>query len=596
MPELTLQHRFHCVSPRAALWPKVTDTNLLNQLSGMSTIDMEPLDDGTAARFLVRTRLDGFPVVYSEPPYEWQTPRWFQVHRELRTGPTSWLRMRYQLEDADDGGTLITLDLRLFPKFLLLMPVARFLGNRRLKSLGDAISAIDLMLHEDAKRASAVPGTRAAAVVPTQAFQEGLAPGQTAAADKLLDLIQTGHSAELLRIRPYELADRWGMRRRDVLDVCLIGVEEGILDLYWDLICPSCQTAATRVHHLWELEEGGHCQLCEISFDLPLDEAVEATFRPKPNVRQVEDVQFCSGGPAMTPHVFSQFVLPANGTTSLTSPATPAGMRLFVRGGQVVDVVVHADGPTTATVDVGPDGSSGETLVAPEGTLLVNSHFPDERHLKLEYPGWQHQAATAFELSTHPRFRRQFSSEVLAAGRSHKIGRVALMFSDLTGSTALYTAKGDAVAYRLVQQHFDLLNAVIAEHDGTVVKTIGDAVMAAFVEDGDALRCALEVLRRWPAFLADKPQAEGLTLKIGVHSGPCYAVTANGVLDYFGQTVNVAARLQGQAAPDEVVVAETLADHAVSQDWLGGARVSERWEAALKGIDGGVRAARVRVR
>src|SRR5436853_609704 len=120
-----------------------------------------------------------------------------------------------------------------------------------------------------------------------------------------------------------------------------------------------------------------------------MDRAVEATYRPSDAVRRIDIGPYCIGGPAMTPHVLAQQIVPAGGGVTLP------------------------------------------------------------------------------------------------------VARVALLFSDLTGSTALYARVGDAVAFRLVQDHFDLLSGIIEAEGGVVVKTIGDAVMAAFPDEGAAVRAAL---------------------------------------------------------------------------------------------------------
>jgi class 3 adenylate cyclase len=174
-----------------------------------------------------------------------------------------------------------------------------------------------------------------------------------------------------------------------------------------------------------------------------------------------------------------------------------------------------------------------------------------------------------------------------------QVTRVAILFSDLTDSTALYTRAGDAVAFKLVQDHFDVLFACVQKHEGTVVKTIGDAIMAAFVDEDRALAAALEMQHRFqdtgPAF-----QGTRLSLKIGLFAGPCYAVTANGVLDYFGQSVNVAARLQATASSQEVVVPLPLAERALAKGAFSAHVVTERFDAVLKGVGNPVRAARLR--
>jgi class 3 adenylate cyclase len=166
------------------------------------------------------------------------------------------------------------------------------------------------------------------------------------------------------------------------------------------------------------------------------------------------------------------------------------------------------------------------------------------------------------------------------------------LFTDLTDSTALYTRVGDAGAFHVVQAHFDLLGSIIDRHRGVIVKTIGDAVMAAFVRQRDAVDAAIQMQRAFPAFRATHPAAASCFLKVGVAAGPCYVVTANGILDYFGHTVNVAARLQGAARAGEIVLENELA-RAATADGAGDSYVVERFVAELKGLGKPLDAARL---
>jgi adenylate cyclase len=131
-------------------------------------------------------------------------------------------------------------------------------------------------------------------------------------------------------------------------------------------------------------------------------------------------------------------------------------------------------------------------------------------------------------------------------------------FSDLKGSTALYDRVGDGPAYSTVHAHFELLENGIAEHGGAIVKTIGDAVMAVFNSAHAALLAAIQIQQRVPVFNARRSHADPITVKMGVHAGPCVAVNANGRLDYFGTTVNVAARVQAQSVGEDVVLPDQL--------------------------------------
>ncbi|MDP2308486.1 MAG: adenylate/guanylate cyclase domain-containing protein, partial [Pseudomonadota bacterium] len=411
-------------------------------------------------------------------------------------------------------------------------------------------------------------------------------------ARRLGELVAWAPDDDLMHLRPYELADRWGEPRDRVLAVCLEAVMAGLLQMHWDLICPSCRTGSSRVEHLYELKDGGHCTFCDIRFDLPLDQSVEAIFQPAPSLRLVEARPYCTGGPAATPHVLAQAPLPRDGEARFRAPAD-GRYRVFVRGGASTDITVAPDGAREVVLLAGDDLSPASARLAPGGAIIVRQVGGTSRHVKLEHVTWADRAATAHRLSVHPRFRRLFSGEVLGPGRQLRVARVALLFSDLSASTALYTRVGDASAFRLVQDHFEFLREKITVQGGVVVKTIGDAVMAAFEDEGAALRAGIAMQAGWDEFRAQRPDGVDTMLKLGVHSGPAFVVTANGLLDYFGQTVNVAARLQGAAHEREIVVTDELAERAVDAGWMGQARVTEHFDAVLKGLDRPVRAARL---
>jgi class 3 adenylate cyclase len=134
-----------------------------------------------------------------------------------------------------------------------------------------------------------------------------------------------------------------------------------------------------------------------------------------------------------------------------------------------------------------------------------------------------------------------FASEVISPTEQVTVGSQVVLFTDLRGSTSLYHDLGDAPAYALVRNHFSVLVDAIRAHHGTVVKTIGDAVMAAFSRVEEALAAVRQMHQKLPA--ANPGLAVPLALKSSLHAGPCLAVNANDKLDYFGTTINLAARM-----------------------------------------------------
>ena len=104
---------------------------------------------------------------------------------------------------------------------------------------------------------------------------------------------------------------------------------------------------------------------------------------------------------------------------------------------------------------------------------------------------WTREALTAPEVISLQAFRDLFAEATLRPGDEAGVSQVALLFTDLRGSTALYERVGDAAAYNIVREHFALLAAIVRDHDGAVVKTIGDAVMASFGDPAHAVKAAL---------------------------------------------------------------------------------------------------------
>jgi class 3 adenylate cyclase len=176
-------------------------------------------------------------------------------------------------------------------------------------------------------------------------------------------------------------------------------------------------------------------------------------------------------------------------------------------------------------------------------------------------------------------FRELFRTETLPSDGSLEIRALAMLFTDLKASTQMYERIGDLKALDLVRQHFALLRSVVAEHEGAVVKTIGDAVMATFDDPLKAAEAAVQMHRA----LQKVPE---LQLKVGLHVGPCVAVDSNERIDYFGQTVNIAARVQALAEGREVVLTDALLNSPGVAEMLRKASLPlHREQAQLKGID-----------
>ena len=191
---------------------------------------------------------------------------------------------------------------------------------------------------------------------------------------------------------------------------------------------------------------------------------------------------------------------------------------------------------------------------------------------------------TAKRLLSNQTFRDIYRTDTLDVDQRLKITSLTFLFTDLRGSTELYERVGDLVAFDLVRAHFRVLHEIVAAEAGAVVKTIGDAVMATFPTPDRAVAAALR-MRDAMRDLNEEREREDLLLKIGIHEGPCIAVTLNERQDYFGQTVNIASRVQGLATSREIFATGAVVENAAPRAcWRRRAWRRSRRTPSLRGI------------
>ncbi len=510
------------------------------------------------------------------------------------------MRALLELSPRPEGGTRMTYDVWATPRNLVgLIAIPVQIGISSAGKFRAAFVKYDeLAQTEDATyKGSDVPAFSSAGrqrvATLRQKLMVDVAGGESAqllpqtenVVDRLLDFIQNADDLLVARIRPYQLADEWHESRRIVLETCLHATRVGLLDLQWDLLCPMCRGPQESGMSLQDIAAQVHCDTCQIDFTVNFDRFVELTFRPNGALRRVDTKDYCIGSPQRTPHVVVQQLLPARSTRLLTLPLESGNYRLRaleLPGAKAV--TVSAAGLSSASIAVSAAGWSDQDLkIAEHSSLELQNETAAEQLFILERMAWSDQAATAAEVTALQVFRDLFSSEALRPGEQISVGTLTVLFTDLRDSTRLYREIGDATAFGRVMSHFDVLRKAIAEHDGAIVKTIGDAVMAVFRRPVSALRAMIDAQQ---VLAAPADGSRPLILKAGLHSGPCIAVTLNDRLDYFGSTVNMAARLESLSSGCDVIISRAIYEDTEVREWLEAENVAAvPFEIMLKGFE-----------
>jgi class 3 adenylate cyclase len=400
---------------------------------------------------------------------------------------------------------------------------------------------------------------------------------------------------ELCRVNVLDFSKKHGLEEECAIAAFLHASRIGMFELSWNVLCPGCGGVLDAASTLKTVNrEEYDCMLCACGYKPTLDEMVEVTFTVSPRIRRI-----AAHSPDTLPEVeyyrqifwSSGVDLPESlGDTlagfTIDSIELPPGEKAVLSVQLPDDFVIVFDPVTHATqfLDVKGEPTRERQALsmvfnpvkAPFGTVEMR---PGPLRLSLENRtdrrvlpalwiagdalhgllGKRKPFLTAKRLLTNQTFRDIYRTDTLDVDQRLKITSLTFLFTDLKGSTALYERVGDLVAYDIVRQHFRVLHEVVAAEAGAVVKTIGDAVMATFSTPDRAMSAALRMRREMERINAER-QNEDLLLKIGIHEGPCLAVTLNDRQDYFGQTVNIASRVQGLASSQSIYVTQPVVE------------------------------------
>ena len=561
------------------LWPLVSDTNRFNRDAGVPAV--EALGVGDNARRRLRLSRFGVGVEWEEQPFEWVSPHRFSVERRYIRGPIARMRTTATLE-PQDGGTKLVYDVDAEPRGPLGPAAVAFqigvLSRRRFASVfrtyDRSLATPAVKLPTPKPNLSPGAGERIE-TARGALLGAGFSPDDV---ERLCAMVSTGDELEVGTLRPYALADSWGRDRREILELCLHATRQGLLELRWELLCPLCRNAAATVTSLDGLGGPLHCKTCRIDLTADVSRSVEVVFRPAPTIRPVADVDFCVAGPQVTPHVVAQQLLEAGErrTIELQLGRGRYRLRTLALDG-ATSVEVAADGPNAAAVEIGSGTWSGrEVRLGDRTALTLENATSAEQLVVLERTAWADTSTTAAEVTVLQAYRDLFAAEALRVGEPISVGTLTVVFTDLRGSTQYYREVGDAPAFGSVLGHIDLLREAVAEEGGSVVKSMGDAIMAVFPRPV----AAVQAMQRAQEATAGRP----LALKVGIHTGPCIAVSQNGVLDYFGSTVNLAARLVSLSHGDDLVVSDAVLDD--PEVAALGAQADQVDAGVLKGFEG----------
>ena len=437
---------------------------------------------------------------------------------------------------------------------------------------------------------------------------------------RIMRLMQTKFLYEL---NPVELAQQFDISEHEALDECLEATNKGMMRMCWGSTCVRCIGNMGAHENIRDVETKATCYGCG------LENVVESTDKVSVRFRFRADIFYdplmnppCTISkkiqaklkampvilhPTFTGSGFRFKVDLPPGEFKIICPVTELSIRIRVAG-----AATEEDERLPCVLRMSSLCQNPNICIKVEHGKLEMDAYADKESISVihfvdlftdaEYdvePELRQKQCTATIALNHPTFNKYFGKQVISLDQKFEVGSIVLCFTDLLDSTRQYARLGDGDAMNLVQDHFEIIFEHIADNGGRVVKTIGDAVMCSFLSVASCIKAIAASMQAMLAYNDGPkcPKGGFLNLKVGIHKGHALVVPLNGLNDFFGQTVNISARIQGTAEADEIVISEVALGEAGTQEAVdqlikdGVLKIAGIKDTPLKGVDGNMKLA-----
>ncbi len=565
--------RWQLKSSPDILWPFVSNTERLNEALGLAAVDYRIEKDlQLGVRRFGSFTLAGVKVAWEEHPYEWIEGQRMGILREFDAGPFKWFLSAVTLEPSPGGGTLLTHRVTIEPRSLLGRVLTTIEADwKGFKNLDHVYRRMDRSLQGQLDMQ--LGGTDAFCKI------KPLSNNQLVRLDERLDhIMDAGVSPETARqlrhalvhwaaqdlsqLRPLAMADQLGVKGADMLDACLQAAHCGLLQLRWDVLCPTCRVSSLTLDKLSEIQSHTNCEACDVDFKSNLGDAIELVFRAHPDIREVNDRHYCIGGPGHSPHVVAQVRVEAgecldvqldlsSGDYLLRGPRLPRTQTFQVQ---------DSAAPSQMQWVFSEIGANTHTSKLRQGrqTLTLINDLSSLHVARVERMIPRENVVTATMAAAQPLFLKLFPHQRFASNNPIQTELMAFVATNINNIDLLYAELGDTVAYELTQRLHGLLSMQVVACGGAVVKTIGERMLAVFNAIEPAVEAALAI-----RVAIDEAELKHVAIGIGVHCGPTLVTTQNNQLDYFGSTVRSALALPELAGCDILFTEAIYADPSV---------------------------------
>jgi eukaryotic-like serine/threonine-protein kinase len=563
------------------LWPMVSNTDRINAAIGLPAVEYTTdRDEQGAIRKHGMFRLGFATLKWQEHPFEWVEGRRLGVLREFEKGPFEWFLSIVELSPRAAGGTHLKHTVRIATRNVLGRVLAWFeVKVKGSRGLDRVYRRIDSVVSGRLKGSTVIdpfepsPALAKTVIQKFEARQDDLerASVDQQCADALLQFLQESPAAELARIRPQVIARRLKLPVQPFVEACIRACHVGLLELHWDILCPTCRVSSGIADTLAAIDRHTHCEACDLDFEVDFGNAIELIFRVHPDLRQAELKTYCIGGPEHAPHVIAQARLAPGealeldlaldaGSYLLRGPQLPYTIPLSATngGGTACGLVVLSERFDAAHV---PILQSGRQL------LTLDNRYQKPLLVRVERTIPRIDVITAADASRIPLFRELFPNEILRREQLTNFASSTMLAVRITDPDRAFETWGDVGAFQRIRDRLAQIRHTIEIEGGHVVRELENQILAAFSQTAKALKVAVSI--------ADRPGQEAgvsdeIPVRAALHRGTAMAMSIDGRTDYIGRAVSATLALLDRPGGKNIVFSAELQNDSEVQSALCG--------------------------
>lgn len=568
-------------------WAILSNTSSLNQLMGLPPMDFTVDVKG---KKIGRGKIAGVFHEWYEKPWDWVYGSFIRNERIFSKGFLKNIRGHFIFEN--DGGNLTVFCYfgyhtdSLYRRVVLSVYRHFFIRNFTMACRAIIKQTPTVSTYAPVKKIFSIQKTENKITneflkkAKDRISAKGLADQSTL--DTIFNLLENKDARLVSRIRPKLLARETGIETKNVIEALLLLTVEGILTLSWEVICPNCHGTRARLAHLWEQPEREPCDKCSIDFSALGFDHLEIIFYPSKQISEPEERLFCSAEPGKKLETVVQCLVRKGENIDVRLPFQKGSFRL-VRMDKLgySSLVIDPDSHTDKLVWIAGNKETNYS-VKPDALITIFNDCDDDLYFSIIRSDYDETAMKPGEIFGYQKFRDLFPDERLADGISIDIGLQTIVFTDIVGSSGLFVRVGATEAFARLRRFYTLTHDAVAKYNGTIVKTMGDAVLSAYASPVNALKGTVALHRSISKMNADNL----LRVRSAIDSGYCLAVNLNTSIDYFGTAVNTAAKLQSFVQPDEIALSLNTIELGEMSDYLKSKKmnISHKYSCHINGI------------